>query len=82
MRTVRVVVIGVSITVTPVTGVVVAGFQTTLLRRFPFIVRLDLDTLFATLAVLVLVARIQVFLYLFVVGVHVETELVVCTADI
>ena len=48
MRTVGIVVMGVSRTVTPVARVVISCFQTALRRWFPFVVGLDLNTLLFT----------------------------------
>ena len=77
----------VSITVAPVAGVVVSRFQTALLRRFPFVVRLYLNTLVGIGVVLVLIGvngivSQQVVLYLGVVGPRVPSEVIVCAADV
>ena len=82
-----VVVMRVSRAVVPTAGVVVAGFQTALLRRFPFVVRLHLDTLIFAEAGLVLVRCViqvgrQVPVRLHVIGRHVKTEVVVSAADV
>ena len=66
-------------TVAPVARVVVSGFQTTLRRRFPFVIGLDLDTLLLTRAVLVLPGRVRA-LNLRVIGQHVKTEVIIRTA--
>ena len=75
-------VISVSKTGAPVTRVVISGLQTTLRRRFPFVLCLHLDTLFQALTVLVLVKRIFVFFFLLVVGQHVKSEMVVRAAHV
>ena len=81
MRAVGIVVMRVRRTVTPVTRVVISCFQTTLRRRFPFIVGLDLDALLLAPTVLVLIGRVRAF-DLRIVGQHIETEMVIRSADV
>ena len=57
ITTVRISVMRVGEVIFPVPRVVVSGFQTTLLRRFPFVIGLDLDALVLVIGRLVLVGR-------------------------
>ena len=68
-------------TVGPVTCIVVTGFQTALRRRFPFIIRFNLNTVLLAGTVLILIRRVGTF-DLCVVGEHVKTEVVIRSADV
>ena len=84
MIAVGIIVISVCIIAAPTSGVVITGFQTALLRRFPFVVGFDVDAAILVTGRLALIIRLfcRKTLCLTVVQVLIPTELVVRTAHL